>query len=153
MRGATWTGPSSYELQPGARRFEQWESDVAARIGLGVAVDHALGWGIEAIAERNRHLAGGLRARLDALPGVTVADRGEVQSAIVTCSIEGADLDEVRLALRDERINVTVSPVTSAQLDLPHRHLDGLLRASVHYLTTDDELDRFTEALSRICGR
>ncbi len=53
LHAATWTGPGSYEVRDDARRFEMWESDVAARIGLGVAVDHALGWGIEAIAERN----------------------------------------------------------------------------------------------------
>ena len=51
-------------MREDARRFEMWEHDAAARIALGVAVDHALGWGIDAIAERNAALAAGLRARL-----------------------------------------------------------------------------------------
>ena len=39
---------------------------------------------------------------------------------------------------------------TSAQLDLAHRGLDAVVRASVHYVTTDDELDRAADAVAEI---
>ncbi len=150
LHAATWTAPDRYEVRDDARRFEMWESDVAARIGLGVAVDHALGWGIDAIAERNATLAAGLRARLAEVPGVEVHDRGEQLCAITTFTVAGVEAEVVRARLRAVGVNVSVSVATSAQLDLPHRGLDALVRASLHYITTDDELDRFADLLTAI---
>ncbi len=150
LHAATWTGPDRYEVRDDARRFEMWEHDAAARIGLGVAVDHALGWGIDAIADRNQHLARGLRARLDEIPGVTVQDRGEQLCAITTFTVDGVTSEEVKARLRPEAVNVSVSSKTSAQLDLTHRGLDSVVRASIHYMTTDEELDRAAELVSRI---
>ncbi len=147
LHAATWTAPDRYEVRDDARRFEMWEHDVAGRIGLGVAVDHALGWGIDAIAERNQHLAEGLRARLGDIGGVTVHDKGERRCAITTFTVDGVAPDEVKARLRADRVNVSVTRATSAQLDLPGRNLDSVVRASVHYVTTDDELDRFAELI------
>ncbi|MGH6960512.1 MAG: aminotransferase class V-fold PLP-dependent enzyme, partial [Dongiaceae bacterium] len=45
LRSATWVAPDRFELRPDARRFENWESNVAGQLGLGTAVDYALGWG------------------------------------------------------------------------------------------------------------
>ncbi len=52
LRSATWTGPWSYSLRGDARMFEQWESYVAGKLGLGVAVEYALSWGLEAVEAR-----------------------------------------------------------------------------------------------------
>jgi selenocysteine lyase/cysteine desulfurase len=150
LLAATWTAPDRYEVREDARRFEMWESDVAARIALGVAVDHALGWGIDAIAARDAELAAGLRARLAEIPGVTVRDRGEQLCAITTFTVDGLGPEEVRRRLRAEQVNVSVSTPTSAQLDLPRRDLSGVVRASVHYVTTDDELDRFAALVAHL---
>jgi selenocysteine lyase/cysteine desulfurase len=150
LLAATWVGPERYEIRPDARRFEMWESDVAGRIGLGVAIDHALGWGLEAIAARNASLAAGLRARLGAVPGVEVRDRGEQLCAITTFTVDGTPAEEVAERLREANVNVSVSTATSAQLDLPHRDLDAVVRASLHYVTTDDELDRFTDLVASL---
>jgi selenocysteine lyase/cysteine desulfurase len=136
-----------------ARRFEMWEADVAGRIGLGVAVDHALGWGIDAIAARNAHLADGLRRRLDEIPGVTVRDRGAQRCANTTFTVAGVESEAVRARLRAEGVNVSVSVASSAQLDLPHRGLTDVVRASVHYVNTDEELDRFAALVHQISGR
>ncbi len=148
LRAATWVAPGRYEVADGARRFETWERSVAGHIGLGVAIDHALGWGIDAIAARNANLAEGLRARLDDIAGVTVRDLGVQRSAIVTFTVEGVEADEVSRRLREGRVNTSVSTATTAQLDLPHRGLDEVVRASVHYYNTEAELDRAAEAVA-----
>lgn len=152
LHAATWTAPDRYEIREDARRFEMWEADAAARIGLGVAVDHALGWGIDAIAERNSGLADGLRRRLTDIPGVTVHDRGQQLCAITTFTVDGVEAEQVRGRLRADGVNVSVSTPVSAQLDLPHRGLDAVVRASVHYVTTDDELDRFAVAVRALAA-
>jgi selenocysteine lyase/cysteine desulfurase len=153
LLSATWTAPERYEIRPDARRFELWEFDVAARIGLGVAIDHALGWGLDAITARDTALATGLRARLADIPGVTVRDRGEQLCAIATFTVDGIAAASVVDRLRDEGVNVSASVATSAQLDLPHRGLDAVVRASVHYVTTEDELDRFAEHVAELTRR
>jgi len=153
LHAATWTAPDRYEVRDDARRFETWESDVAARIGLGVAVDHALGWGIDAIAERNSMLADGLRRRLADIPGVTLHDKGAQRCAITTFTVAGVEPEDVKGRLREKRVNVNVVTASSAQLDLPHRGLADLVRASLHYVTTEDELDRFADLINRICVR
>ena len=43
--GAPWVTPDAYRLRDDARRFETWENNYAARLGLGVAVDYAHGAG------------------------------------------------------------------------------------------------------------
>ncbi|MEO7573686.1 MAG: aminotransferase class V-fold PLP-dependent enzyme [Acidimicrobiales bacterium] len=148
LHAATWTGPDRYEVRSDARRFEMWEHDVAGRIGLGVAVDHALSWGIDAIADRNQGLAEGLRRRLEAIPRVTVHDKGEQRCAITTFTIDGIEAEEVKSLLRAEAVNVSTTMATSAQLDLPPRGLDSLVRASVHYTTTEEELDRLASLVT-----
>jgi selenocysteine lyase/cysteine desulfurase len=153
LHAATWTGPDTYEVREDARRFEMWEHDAAARIALGVAVDHALGWGIEAIAERNATLATGLRARLAEIPGVTVRDRGAQLCAITTFTVDGVEPADVQSRLRADHVNVSISTSESAQLDLSHRGLHGVVRASVHYVTTEDELDRFAAVVRSIATR
>jgi len=145
---ATWVTPDRYEVRPDARRFEHWEHDVAARLGLGAAVDHALSWGLDAIAERTAALAAGLRERLAGIPGVTVRDRGARLGAIATFTVDGVGADEVVARLRAQRTNVSASKATSSQLDLPHRGLSEVVRASVHYVTIDEELDRFAEQVA-----
>jgi selenocysteine lyase/cysteine desulfurase len=148
LHGADWVAPDRYEVRADVRRFEHFEADVAAQLGMGAAVDHALGWGLEAIAERTAALAGGLRARLAAIPGVAVHDKGTRRCAITTSTIEGVPAAEAAARLRDQHINVAVTTALFAQHDLPRRGLPDLLRASVHYTTTEDELDRFAAAVA-----
>lgn len=147
---ATWTGPDRYELAAGARRFETWERSVAGLLGLGAAIDHALDWGIDAIEARVVALGEGLRARLGALRGVTVHDKGIRRCGIVTFTVEGVDPSEVQRRLAAQRINTSVSRRGQAQLDLPARGLGDLVRASVHYVNTEEELDRAADAVASI---
>ena len=150
VRSATWTAPDRYEVALAARRFETWERNVAGLLGLGAAIDHALGWGIDAIEDRVVALGEGLRERLRALDGVAVHDKGLRRCGIVTFTVDGVHSSEVQRRLSAQRINTMVSPVTSGQLDLPARGLGDLVRASVHYLNTEDELDRAADAAAAL---
>ena len=147
MHAATWTAPERYEIRPDARRFESWETNYAAKIGLGVAIDYALSWGLDAIEARVTALAESLRERLAALDGVHVHDQGLRRCAIVTFTVDGVPARAVQRRLAESGVNTSVSVASSARLDLPRRGLSELVRASVHYYNTDDELDRLVNAL------
>jgi selenocysteine lyase/cysteine desulfurase len=147
LHAATWTAPDRFELRPDARRFENWEGNVAAKIGLGVAVDYALAVSLPAIRERVFALAERLRKGLSALPGVTVRDRGRERCGIVTFDLRSRGALEIRDALLGRGVNVSVTTVTSTRLDMEARGLEALVRASVHYYNTEDEVDRFCREL------
>ncbi|GAB7191888.1 aminotransferase class V-fold PLP-dependent enzyme [Kineococcus sp. NUM-3379] len=147
LRGATPTGPDGYVVRPDARRFETWEHDVAARIGLGVAVGYALGWGLDAVEERVVALGARLRSQLGERPGTTVHDRGAYRCGIVTFTVEGVPAQEVRHRLAAAGVNTSVSPAASAPLDLPARGLPDVVRASVHYYNDEEDLQRLCDAL------
>ncbi len=147
---ATWTARNRYEVRPDARRFENWECNVAAKIAFGVAIDYALGWGLEAVWERNQSLAETLRTRLRTLPGVTVHDLGRVRCGIVTFSTESREAAAVKETLREQGINVSVASPSWALLDSTARRLPDMVRASVHYYNTEDEIKRFCTSLSEL---
>lgn len=147
VHAATWTAPDRYEIRPDARRFENWETNYAGKIGLGVAVAYTLSWGMDAIEARVTGLADRLRERLRNIDGMQVHDQGLRRCAIVTFTIDGVPAQQVQQRLYDNGVNVSVSLVDHARLDLPVRGLPDLVRASVHYYNTDDELDQLINAL------
>jgi selenocysteine lyase/cysteine desulfurase len=148
LHAATWTGARTYELRPDARRFENWESYVAGRVGLRAAVRYALEVGLEPIRARVTRLAEQLRARLSQLPGVTVQDLGRVRSGIVTFTKEGKQPSDIQARLCAADINVSVSSKSSAQLDFGRRALTQVVRASVHCFNTEEEIEKVCEVLS-----
>jgi selenocysteine lyase/cysteine desulfurase len=141
LLGADWTAPDRYELRADARRFENWEANMAARAGLRVAVAYARSWGLAAIEAQVTALAEGLRDRLAEVPGVVVRDRGTRRCGIVTFTCDEAEAGSVQRALAAAGVNVSVSEPSSTRLDADQRGLPPLVRASVHYLTTEAELD------------
>ena len=152
MHSAQWVARDRYEVRADARRFEGGETSYAARIGLGVAVDYALGWGLEPIWDRVRLLADRLRGGITALPGAAIHDLGDVRCGIVTFTLDGFSPAEIRSRLRERGINVWVSQPGGARLDMEARGLEMLGRASVHYYNTEAEVDRCVEALAALRG-
>ena len=149
LRAATWVDEDRFEFKKDAKRFENWESYVAGRIGLAHAVDYALGIGLPAIWNRVRYLADVLRACLRESPGIVVRDLGKEQCGIVTFTKEAEAASAIHKRLSGQGINISVSTVESALLDLKSRGLEEVARASVHYFNTDGEIERFCEALDK----
>ncbi|SPP97838.1 Selenocysteine lyase [Bradyrhizobium vignae] len=145
--GAPWVGPERYELRPDARRFETWEANYAARLGLGIAADYALSIGIERIEQRCRQLANELRAALGTVPGVLLHDLGERPASIVSFTVRRAGAREVMCKLARHKINVSVSPPASTPLDAARRGLPDIVRASPHYYNTIDEVHTLASAV------
>jgi cysteine desulfurase/selenocysteine lyase len=147
LHAAQWVARDRFEIRPDARRFENWETYYAGKIGLGVAIDYALQWGLGAIWARVSRLAEALRQRLSTVPGATVRDQGIERCGIVSFDITDNDADKVHRRLAAERINVSVSRRPSTLLDMEARGLRDLVRASIHYYNTEEEIERFCSVL------
>ncbi|MGE0797066.1 MAG: aminotransferase class V-fold PLP-dependent enzyme [Lautropia sp.] len=149
--GAPWVS-DGYRLRDDARRFETWERNVAAQLGLGAAVDYALALGPQRIEARCRKLAARLRTALEGVPGLTLRDLGSDRSAIVSATLRDLDPAFVRDTLYRQGINVHVSKPASTPVDARDRALPPLLRLSPHYYNTEAEIDRFVAALTALCA-
>lgn len=143
---APWT-INGYQLRPDARRFETWENNIAAQLGLGRAVDYALAIGLERIAARCTKLADLLRDQLGRLPSVALCDLGTDRAAIVSIKVDGQTAEELRIRLEKQLINVHVSKPGGTPLDTQSRRLPDLLRISPHYYNTEAEIDQCVTAL------
>lgn len=142
---APWVARDRYELRPDARRFENWENNYAARLGLGAAVDYALDIGMEQIAARCLALSGRLRAGLAATGGVTLLDLGRTPSAIVSFNVDGIEAREVVRRALAAGIVIGASEPESTRIDSENRNLADTVRASPHYYNSEAEVDRLID--------
>lgn len=152
MRGASLVSQREYRLRDDARRFEQWEHSPALRLGLGNAAQQVNELGIMNINERTTALSRQLRAGIRDLPRYHLADRGEEQSAIVTFYCDSQPAESLVDKLHDNNINMSVSPAGMAGLDTEPRHPGAVIRASVHYYNTEEEIRTVVEALNTVAG-
>jgi len=144
--GADWTALDRYELRPDARRFEHWEYNHAAWLGLGAAVEVARVIGMDRIEATIRDRADRLRTSLVEC-GFVVHDEGTDRCGIVTVSHPAVASEVLRDRLRHDGINTSCTSIDSTRFDVERRDLPVLLRLSVHCTTTDDELARVTSSV------
>jgi selenocysteine lyase/cysteine desulfurase len=71
----------------------------------------------------------------------------------VTFNVAGVEASQVQAELLQRRINTSVASVFSARIDMEQRGLAEVVRASVHYFNTEDELDRLVGAVAEIARR
>lgn len=146
---AAWSPDGhDYALVDGAARFEEFETSVAAELGLGCALEELLELGIDRVQRRIAHLATHLRRSIDATPGLHGTDDGVELSGIVTFAVDGRDADAVATDAAAAGINVSVSRAENSRLDFAARGLDTVVRASPHAYNTIDELERLLEVVT-----
>jgi len=150
LHSAKWTRDDDFDFDPTTKRFENWESYVAGRIGLMQAVRYANTIGVEQIETRVTKLAHLLRDQLSTIKGVELHDLGQQKCGIVTFTKKGCQANAMASQLRTLGMNVSVSVLSSARLDFGQRGLESTTRASVHYYNTQDEIARFVQAIDSL---
>ena len=64
--------------------------------------------------------------------------------------MDSSDPTEVVRALGEQAINVSVSTADMTRLDMESRGIESLVRASVHYYNSNDEIARLLTALESL---
>ncbi|MEM6802181.1 MAG: aminotransferase class V-fold PLP-dependent enzyme [Bacteroidota bacterium] len=144
----TWDSPDAYLPREGAIRFENYEKHFAGHVGLGVAADYALEIGVERIWARVLSLSTELRQRLNSITGVQTQDLGQHPCGIVTFTAEQKSAEEIKAFCNSQSINVSLVMAEGALLDMGPRGLGNMIRASVHYYNTEEEIETFVNTLS-----
>lgn len=147
LHAAKWVDDGEYVIRDDAKRFENWETNFAGKLGLGAAADYALELTVDATAPRLIALGEMLRSRLDRVAGVSVHDKGPDRGGIATFTVEGITAENVRAGLLASAVNTSVSTPGQARHDLAYRGLPTVVRASVHYYNTEAEIHRFIDVL------
>ncbi|MEE6136511.1 ergothioneine biosynthesis PLP-dependent enzyme EgtE [Mycobacterium sp. 050128] len=135
-----WSGSFSV-----AQQLEFGEANVAARVGVSVALGEHLAFGPDAVRARLAELGSISRTTLADVPGWVVIEEVEEPSAITTLApVDGVDPQVVReWLLAERRILTTYAGVQRAPLEMTAPRL----RISPHADTTADDLEIFAEAL------
>ncbi|MEL7834869.1 aminotransferase class V-fold PLP-dependent enzyme [Fodinibius sp. Rm-B-1B1-1] len=150
LHAAEWTSSGDYKIRNDARRFENWEMNYAGILGLKEAVSYANTIGITSIWNRIVGLAEELRTKLIELPNVTVQDIGKTKGGLVTFTVDGHSTNEIQKELHKKGINISTSSIKSTRLDMEERNLTEVVRASIHYYNTRQEIEQFIITLSTI---
>jgi cysteine desulfurase / selenocysteine lyase len=148
-QSATWNSADSFTYAPGALRFEEFESSIAARLGLGTAIDETLAIGIDAIEPRIALLAERTREGLQRL-GAEVHDGDARRCGIVTFSVPNTDPLRVVDTARNAGININSSTAEFARIDMDERGLTRVVRASPHAYNTVEEIDRLLDVVASL---
>ena len=152
LHAAQWTGRHTYKMADGAARFENWEGYVAGKLALGSAIRYLQELGPDLVFERIARNAAALRQQLGAIAGVTVHDVGLRKGGIVTFSHADKDARRIKIGLDQRCMNVNLSVPQWARLDAEDRNLPVMIRASVHAYNSEEEIERFTRAISELTG-
>ncbi len=136
------------EFMPPPLRFEAGTQPVSQVVGLGAAVDFLQQVGMQRAAAREHLLVERLVSGIAEIPGVRLLGPQGMQDrvALAAVSIEGLHAHDVGQFLDEQGVLVRVGHHCAQPL---HRAL-GLAsstRASVHLTTTEEEIDRFLDAI------
>lgn len=147
QHAATLVSETEYRMRDDARRFENWECYFAGKAAFGLAIDYALEIGMPAIRARVDALAGDLRARLSEVPGVTLRDEGLEKCGIVTWTKDGETPWEIKARLAEKGFNASTSSGSGSRVQFDRRGLEAVVRTSVHYVNSEDEVERLVAAV------
>jgi len=138
----------SADYMPPPMRFEPGTQPVSQAVGLGAAVAFLEAVGMERAAAREHELVERLVAGIEATPGVRLLgpDDPSLRVALAAVSVEGLHAHDVGQFLDEQGVLVRVGHHCAQPL---HRALGitSSTRASVHLTTTEDEVDRFLDAI------
>ncbi|GAB2556358.1 aminotransferase class V-fold PLP-dependent enzyme [Leucobacter ruminantium] len=138
----------SAQFMPPPMRFEPGTQPVSQAVGLGAAVEFLEGVGMERAAAREHELVERLVEGISATPGLRLLGPADPSQRIALTSVvvEGLHAHDVGQFLDEQGVLVRVGHHCAQPL---HRALGitSSTRASVHLTTTEDEVDRFLDAL------
>jgi selenocysteine lyase/cysteine desulfurase len=152
VRGSLWTSAEEWTMDGTARALETWESSVALRLGLGVALREALERGMASTEAHLVALGGRLREALADTAGVTVVDPPASPSCIVTFTVAGLAGKQVSTRLREAGVDSLAVPASHAQWDLGARGLESVVRVSPHVYTDDSDVEALLGAVGALAA-
>ncbi len=133
--------------RPDAKRFELWEANWSARLGLKVALEQLLDDQAHIYAALNQK-SQRLRSMLQDIPGIRVQDANRDGSAIITFVSDKMSASSLNQRLLDDKIIASVSHFDSGPLQLKQQDIQSVNRVSLHIYNTERDFTHLCQRLS-----
>jgi cysteine desulfurase/selenocysteine lyase len=128
-------------------RFEAGTPNIAEAVGLGAAVDYLEGIGMDRILEHDQALLRYALARLRELEGVELyGPEGEDRGGIIAFNVAGAHPHDIATVLDQDGVAVRAGHHCAQPL-IRVLGTQATARASFYFYNTEEEVDRFVEAV------
>ncbi|WP_130836307.1 aminotransferase class V-fold PLP-dependent enzyme [Lachnoclostridium sp. Marseille-P6806] len=139
----------SLTYAPVPEKFEAGTVNALGAVGLAAAIRYLQDIGFEDIMERERQLTQRLMDGLSALPEVKIFGQKDASRhcGIVTFEVEGCHPHDVASVLDTEHICIRAGHHCAQPL-LIHLGVSSTARASLYFYNTEEEVDRFVQAVS-----
>ena len=134
-------------------KFEAGTVNAMGAVGLGAAIDYLNSVGFDIIRSTEQRLTARLMGALAEIPEVTVYGSPDParHCGIVTFNIEGCHPHDVSSVLDSERIAIRAGHHCAQPL-MKYLGVGSTARASLYFYNTEEEVDRFAEAISKVRG-
>ena len=145
-----WRDGEIIQNTQNAQIFEFWETSKANQIVLGESIQYMLDIGISRIREQIDFIASSFRKRFHDFPKVNPKDEGRVKSGIITFNHSTIKTMNLYKELK-KSFEVSMVKESFTHLSFKDRGIDDdLIRVSVHYFNTRQEIELFFSELKRI---
>lgn len=152
-RAATWTGPREYVVAASIDRLHAGDHSAVLFAGLHAAARHAAEVGIPEVHARDTELARYARESLGSIGGVTIHDRIHGRLGTIPITIDGQDADESVDRLQREGIVTCTIYEENNLYALRQLGVPKLVRVSLHYVNTLEDVERLTNGVQRVLDR
>jgi len=145
-----WEDGEMIQNSQNAQVFEFWETSKANQIVLAESIQYMLDIGINRIREQVDFIASSFRKRFHDFPKINPTDQGRIKSGIITFNHSKIKTSDLYRALKKE-FEVSMVKKNFTHLSFKDRGInDDLIRVSVHYFNTRQEVELFFEELKKI---
>ncbi len=131
-------------------KFEGGTPNIAGVIGLGAAIAYLKSLDWDWIQEREKLLTEKLLCVLQAVPGITLFGPGDLQErgSVVSFNVGTIHAHDLATVLDSENIAVR-SGHHCAQVLMERFHVPAMIRASIAFYNTEEEVDRLPKAIEK----
>lgn len=129
-------------------KFEAGTPNIAGGIAFGAAIDYLNHIGLSAIAEREDELLSYATQRIQEIPGVQIYGTASAKTAVLSFNVDGIHPYDIGTIL--DKLGIAVrTGHHCAQPIMDYFKIPGTVRASFAFYNTEEEIDRFIEALKK----
>jgi cysteine desulfurase/selenocysteine lyase len=133
-------------------RFEAGTPHIAGAIGLGAAVDYLSEVGMENIRQHEKNLTGYALEKMEAVEDVTIygSKDAQLRAGVISFNLEGAHAHDLASLLDEEGIAIRAGFHCAEPLVRKLTRGQAAARASFYLYNTNEEVDRFVQALKEV---